>query len=217
MTTKPQATVAPDGTELAVLPRAELDRLADIAEDAADLAAHEAAKAEAAAVVAPAGGEQLEAGGVRPGRMTPAGIGMSIEIRPAAITDIEALVALDSVAAREPRRGGHIGWWVEQGFAVVAADAGQPVGYGVMRDIFFMEPFIELVMVAASHRRRGVGRALVRHLTEQAGAKVWISTNQSNRPMQALIAAEGFAYAGVIEGIDIGDPELFYYCVRPAS
>ena len=142
---------------------------------------------------------------------------MSIDIRPATITDIEALVALDSVAAREPRRGEHIAWWVERDFAVIATEAGQPVGYGIMRDIFFMEPFIELVMVAASRRRRGVGRALVRHLMEAAGDKVWISTNQSNRPMQALIAEEGFTYAGVIEGVDVGDPELFYYRVRPAS
>jgi GNAT superfamily N-acetyltransferase len=131
---------------------------------------------------------------------------VTLRIRPATPKDVPALVGLAPTSAQ---RAQHIAGWVAGGFVVVADDGGTPVGYGVMRDIFFMEPFIELVLVAPSARRRGVGRAIVRHFVAAAGPRVWISTNQSNLPMQALIADEGFTRAGTVD-VDEGDPELFY-------
>ena len=37
-----------------------------------------------------------------------------------------------------------------------------------------------------------------------------MSTNRSNVPMQNLLTSEGFVHAGTVEGLDDGDPELFY-------
>src|SRR5262249_33672873 len=76
---------------------------------------------------------------------------------------------------------------------------------------FFGHPFLELLVVRESSRRRGVGRALVRAVEARfAGAKLFTSTNQSNAPMQRLLASLGYTPSGVIHNLDPGDPELVF-------
>jgi hypothetical protein len=41
-------------------------------------------------------------------------------------------------------------------------------------------------------------------------AKLFTSTNQSNKPMQVLLNRLGYRPSGVIENLDEGDPELVY-------
>ena len=41
--------------------------------------------------------------------------------------------------------------------------------------------------------------------------KLFTSTNQSNTPMQALLALLGYVRSGVIDNLDPGDPELVYF------
>jgi len=41
--------------------------------------------------------------------------------------------------------------------------------------------------------------------------KLFTSTNQSNVPMQGLLATLEFARSGLIENLDDGDPELVYF------
>ena len=41
--------------------------------------------------------------------------------------------------------------------------------------------------------------------------KLFSSTNQSNRPMQALFAKAGFEQSGMIHNLDPDDPEIVYY------
>jgi hypothetical protein len=40
--------------------------------------------------------------------------------------------------------------------------------------------------------------------------KLWTSTNLSNRPMQMLLESLGYEFAGAINHLDEGDPELMY-------
>jgi hypothetical protein len=60
-------------------------------------------------------------------------------------------------------------------------------------------------------RRKGVGTGLL-HFVERACTTVtiFVSTNLSNLPMQGLLTKSGYQLAGVVEGLDEGDPELFY-------
>jgi ribosomal protein S18 acetylase RimI-like enzyme len=144
-------------------------------------------------------------------------------IRRAVLEDLSQLVEIDrevrlapdqpSHAADwlEPDAATHLRNWIAAGECYIAAIGDMPVGYAVLHYHFFHSGIIDLVIVKASHRRRGIGRALVRYLAERCTSeKVWISTNLSNTRMQALLAGESFAMCGFIEGLDEGDPELVY-------
>lgn len=135
----------------------------------------------------------------------------ALRIRAAACTDLPALIALDSVAADDPRRAVQIGQWLADGHMHVAELDGTLAGYRVQHRHFFGEAFIEMLMVAAPLRGYGIGSALLLHATScSAGARLFTSTNQSNTSMQRLLAAAGFVQCGIVHGLDEGDPELIY-------
>jgi ribosomal protein S18 acetylase RimI-like enzyme len=133
---------------------------------------------------------------------------MALSFRRGIPADFDALVAIDSWGKRDQA----IRDWLRDDAIFVAESGGRVVAFGVMRPIFFLEPFVELIVVDQANRRRGIARALLAYLDSQHNRpKLWISTNRSNTPMQGLLASEGFTYAGEVEGLDEGDPELFYY------
>ena len=135
----------------------------------------------------------------------------AVRIRAAVCTDLPALIALDSVAADDPRRALQIGQWLADGHMHVAELDDTLAGYRVQHRHFFGEAFIEMLMVAAPLRGHGVGSALLLHATScSAGARLFTSTGQSNANMQRLLAAAGFQQCGIVHGLDEGDPELIY-------
>ncbi|QZN80646.1 GNAT family N-acetyltransferase [Stenotrophomonas sp. DR822] len=135
----------------------------------------------------------------------------AVRIRAAVCTDLPALIALDSVAADDPRRAVQIGQWLADGHMHVAELDDTLAGYRVQHRHFFGEAFIEMLMVTAPLRGNGVGSALLLHATScSAGARLFTSTNQSNAHMQRLLAAAGFQQCGIVHGLDEGDPELIY-------
>lgn len=137
---------------------------------------------------------------------------MSIHIRAARPDDIDALVAFDEVAQRDARRVAYIRTRVHAGECFVAEREGRPVGYGVLTYSFYGNGMIEMVYVAAAHRRSGVGRALMEFLEGLcATPKLFTSTNLSNKPMQLLLAKLGYTLSGYIENLDPGDPEFVYF------
>ncbi|MEM1286541.1 MAG: GNAT family N-acetyltransferase [Pseudomonadota bacterium] len=74
---------------------------------------------------------------------------------------------------------------------------------------FFEKPFISLLIVKPDMRRRGLGSSLLSY----AGGtfpEVWTSTNRSNAAMRALLDKAGWQYCGELDGLDEGDPELFF-------
>ena len=128
-------------------------------------------------------------------------------IRRATPLDVDGAVMLD---ARGRRR------LIEAAFAagkgwVAHRDAGI-LAFALVTDHFYGRPFIDLVIVREQSRRTGVGRALVSSIVrEHRGARVFTSTNESNTPMRRLLEIMGFTAAGVIHGLDPGDPELVFY------
>jgi len=134
-----------------------------------------------------------------------------LRIVPAAPDAVEALRALDPLAAIGSERADDIVAWVAAGQCHVALEADTIVGYAALSHGFFHQPFIELLMVAAARRRAGIGLALVRHCVGLAPTeKLWTSTNASNLAMQALLAKAGFVPSGRVDNLDPGDPELIF-------
>jgi ribosomal protein S18 acetylase RimI-like enzyme len=86
------------------------------------------------------------------------------------------------------------------------------VAYAVLNYKFYDNGWIEMLYVHPQFRRQGIGYALIRHLVNECRTpKLFTSTNESNVPMQRLLATLGFNRSGLIENLDEGDPELVYF------
>lgn len=143
-----------------------------------------------------------------------------IVIRRATAADLTSLSMVDDAVTPGSERAALLGELVAgRGRCLVAEDAGAVVGYvAVAGRHFFGRDFVELLVVALDARRRGVGRALLRAAVEEAATEdVFTSTNQSNEPMRALLASEGWRLSGTLDGLDEGDPELVYLLAADAA
>jgi len=129
----------------------------------------------------------------------------------AAIVDLRSILDLD----RQEWLRGH----VAAGEVLIASDEGDAIlGYVVVDHSFFERGFVQLLFVAESARRSGVGARLLAEAVERARpARVFTSTNLSNSPMHALLAKAGWTSAGMVEGLDEGDPEVFYFIDRAGN
>jgi GNAT superfamily N-acetyltransferase len=80
---------------------------------------------------------------------------------------------------------------------------------------FFGRDFVKLLIVAPTHRRTGIGHALLEAAVSQTGtATIFSSTNESNAAMRALFEHDGWTLSGVLSGIDEGDPEMVFWRAR---
>ncbi|WP_043616328.1 GNAT family N-acetyltransferase [Ensifer sp. ZNC0028] len=135
-----------------------------------------------------------------------------MRIRLAVTDDLAALCAIDTIAPSDPKRRADIAGWIEQGCCHLIEIDGEVAAYGVLSRHFFGHAFIEMLMVGASWRRRGLGAALIAHFQSMSsGVKLFSSTNMSNRPMQDLLVKAGFRPSGYIDNLDENDPEIVFY------
>jgi GNAT superfamily N-acetyltransferase len=80
---------------------------------------------------------------------------------------------------------------------------------------FFGRDFIKLLIVAPTHRRTGIGRALLEAAVSGASTEtIFSSTNESNVAMRTLFEHDGWTLSGVLSGIDEGDPEMVFWRAR---
>ena len=136
-----------------------------------------------------------------------------IDVRPARSSDATAIRAIDHDASRESE----IRQAAEQPRYIVAELDGIVAGFAVGSRLYGFD-FLELLVVSAAHRRRGVGSALVRGWEATADTpKLFTSTNDSNIPMQRLCEGLGYARSGLIQNLDEGDPEIVYFKPNPRT
>ncbi|MGD1927967.1 MAG: GNAT family N-acetyltransferase [Leptolyngbyaceae cyanobacterium] len=133
-------------------------------------------------------------------------------LRLASITDADAIVAFDDVAASKPERVEFIHDQIKSSACYVAVIDANVVAYAVLNYKFYDNGWIEMLYIHPQFRRQGIGSALIRHLINECRtSKLFTSTNQSNCPMQRLLATLEFVRSGFIENLDEGDPELVYF------
>ncbi|WP_405793716.1 GNAT family N-acetyltransferase [Streptomyces sp. NBC_01506] len=140
-------------------------------------------------------------------------------VRRADVSDGAALAEIDSVAAAGDHvRRDSIRRWCEHGLVLLAEDDTGPLGYSVLEYTFFEQGFLTLLMVAPGARRRGVGARLLAAVeSTRTTPKLFTSTNVSNHPMRRLLGHANWRPAGILHGLDEGDPELFFLCPRAQS
>ncbi len=91
---------------------------------------------------------------------------------------------------------------------------GNVAGYAVWDRGFYARPFLWMLGVALAYRGQGVASKLVERVESlNDGHVLYTSTNRSNAAMQSLLTARGFAPTGSLDGLDPGDPEIFF-CKR---
>ncbi|MEO1670031.1 MAG: GNAT family N-acetyltransferase [Cyanobacteria bacterium J06631_2] len=133
-------------------------------------------------------------------------------VRLASIKDADAIIAFDLVTVSEPFRVQFIHDQIESSACYVAVIDENVVAYAVLNYKFYDNGWIEMLYVHQQFRRQGIGSALIRHLINECRTpKLFTSTNQSNVPMQRLLATLEFDQSGFIENLDEGDPELVYF------
>jgi len=137
------------------------------------------------------------------------------DIRPIRPGDLERLVQIDPLTARDAKRREHISELLALGLSWGAFDDGQLLGFAVVTRHFFNYPFVDLLHVAETHRRLGAGRALMDQCERAHDAdRIFTSTNESNGPMRSLMASAGWRPCGRVDALDPGDPELFFVKFR---
>jgi ribosomal protein S18 acetylase RimI-like enzyme len=132
-------------------------------------------------------------------------------IRKATLQDVSAISVGDSEFVSGDREGFVRRAIAREGVHVME-QGGKIIGIGVLEYTFFEHGFISLLYVSPSARRTGAGESLLGYFVSVSQTpKLFSSTNQSNKPMQALFAKVGFEPSGIIHNLDPDDPELVYY------
>jgi len=125
--------------------------------------------------------------------------------------DLPRVLAIDPRVHDTPGRREFLKRAVGAGECFVARDGRGIDGFAVFDRSFFDQPFIALLYVDPSRRRRGIATALIRHIESVCpGDRLFTSTNASNVAMQRACEALGFVRSGYIENLDEGDPEIVY-------
>ncbi len=104
---------------------------------------------------------------------------------------------------------------IECGEIFVAERGGVQVGYLRLEYLWSLVPYIALIRVTESHRRTGIGRALLAHIEaalESEGHTALYSSSQADEPPpQEWHRHMGFKECGIIEGLNEGGVgEVFF-------
>jgi predicted N-acetyltransferase YhbS len=140
-----------------------------------------------------------------------------LNVRQGTESDLPEILEVDTrAAAGNAQRIAYLTRAIEHDDCLVAVDGRAVRGFVVVKHRhFYGRDFIDLLMVAEDHQRHGLGGELMRTAVATAmTAQVFTSTNESNAPMQALLASKGWECSGKLDGLDEGDPELVYFLRR---
>jgi ribosomal protein S18 acetylase RimI-like enzyme len=135
-------------------------------------------------------------------------------IRLALPKDLESIIRIDHLAQSDPSRLKFINRVLASKQCYVAEQGDITMGYGALEYLylFYDHGFVSMLYIDKTYRQQGCGTLMMRYFESICQTeKIFTSTNQSNKPMQALLKSIGYQPSGIIENLDEGDPELVYW------
>jgi ribosomal protein S18 acetylase RimI-like enzyme len=138
----------------------------------------------------------------------------AIAIERAMPADLAALLASRVLLTSSARQSAIVRDAVACDGCFVARDGSRVAGFVTWDRGFFDRPFVRLLVVEPDFRRRGLGSALVRAVeaAAQRCGELFVSTEATNAPMQALLARLRYEPSGSIDNLnEPGNAELVYY------
>lgn len=136
---------------------------------------------------------------------------MSHNVIEARMEHLQALCTIDQEVIGDSSRVEEIQQAIKEKRCLLYQSADTVGGFLLFSNDFFGYSFISLVIVKPSERRQGIASALmIAYIQMAKTAKVFSSTNQSNRRMHQLFHNLGFVKSGFIDNLDEGDPEIIY-------
>ncbi|MGA9545616.1 MAG: GNAT family N-acetyltransferase [Candidatus Sulfotelmatobacter sp.] len=135
-----------------------------------------------------------------------------IKVRLAEPEDFDSVVRFDHVAQADSARVSEIRCAIYTGTCWVLVKDAHPIGYGIIDySLFFHQAFMSVVYLAPAERGQGLAALLISQIESICThAKLFTSTNKSNLPMRKLLEKMGYKLVGEVQGLDDGDPEMFY-------
>ncbi len=134
------------------------------------------------------------------------------KIRTADISDLQSVLEIDGSVIGTREREQYLSDNIVRGCCYVFCEESMVLGFMVFNYSFFEQGFVSLIVVNPRFQRKGVGRALLIHAEKICKRnKLFSSTNQSNERMKSLFKKLGFKESGVVENLDDGDPEVFFF------
>ena len=135
-----------------------------------------------------------------------------IVCRLAGPADTGAMLRIDEYAQISTRRADDIAVAISAKECIVAQDGADVVGYLVFDHGFYGNGFVSAIVVAHEQRRHGVGLHLLHEAELRCRTpKLFTSATSSNAAAGHLFERAGFVRSGVIENLEVGDPELVYF------
>jgi GNAT superfamily N-acetyltransferase len=133
-----------------------------------------------------------------------------LEIRAATKNDLPGLSVFKQLV-HEVADAARLEQLIDSDNFFVALFEDQIVGLIARDQSFFNQDFIPKLFVLESFRKHDIGQALMNAMARACRTeKIFSSTNLSNAPMLKMFRKLEWTYAGTIDHIDAGDPEVFF-------
>jgi GNAT superfamily N-acetyltransferase len=137
-----------------------------------------------------------------------------VRIVAATEADLAPIAALDVWLVAPQRQRSILRESIANGGCYVALCEESVAGFVTWDHGFLSRPFVRLLVVGRAFRRRGVGRALLARVERaaQVERELFVSTEERNGPMRAMLAAANYEPSGSVDHINPpGNAELIYF------
>jgi len=125
--------------------------------------------------------------------------------------DIARAIEIDESIVGSRERAEYIASVAKRGGLSVALIENEIEAFCCLdHEFFFGKPFVSLLMVNRSKRRRGLASGLLSFNEGRGWAELWTSTNRSNSGMRQLLEQSRWECCGELGGLDEVNPELFF-------